>query len=104
MSARPAPSPTPPLPRSFKLCLLLSAVLHAALIVYGGYQDTHAVVKYTDVDYAVFSDAARAVWDGLDGSHGAAAAADRPGRTVGPLGGWIGRCMAQSFQAAALRR
>lgn len=77
-----------PLPNAFKLCLLLSAILHVGLIAYGSYQDARSAVKYTDVDYAVFSDAARFVWAGLasDGS-----AADRPDRTVGPLGGWLGR-------------
>jgi phosphatidylinositol glycan class M len=78
-----------PLPGGFKLCLLLSAILHAGLIVWGSYQDARSAVKYTDIDYVVFSDAARFVWAGLTRED--VAAADRPGRTFGLLGGWLGR-------------
>ncbi|CAL5381967.1 unnamed protein product [Camellia sinensis] len=38
--------------------LLFSGVLRLLLIVYGEWQDTHMEVRYTDVDYLVFSDAA----------------------------------------------
>ncbi|KAH7849829.1 hypothetical protein Vadar_023594 [Vaccinium darrowii] len=38
--------------------LLFSAVLRLLLIVYGEWQDSHMEVRYTDVDYLVFSDAA----------------------------------------------
>ncbi|KAF8390953.1 hypothetical protein HHK36_023253 [Tetracentron sinense] len=38
--------------------LLFSAVFRFLLIVYGEWQDTHMEVRYTDVDYFVFSDAA----------------------------------------------
>ncbi|CAL5331665.1 unnamed protein product [Camellia sinensis] len=38
--------------------LLFSGVLRLLLIVYGEWQDTHMGVRYTDVDYLVFSDAA----------------------------------------------
>ncbi|KAE9446245.1 hypothetical protein C3L33_21856, partial [Rhododendron williamsianum] len=38
--------------------LLFSAVLRLLLILYGEWQDTHMEVRYTDVDYLVFSDAA----------------------------------------------
>ncbi|KAF7126433.1 hypothetical protein RHSIM_Rhsim11G0028900 [Rhododendron simsii] len=38
--------------------LLFSAVLRLLLILYGEWQDTHMGVRYTDVDYLVFSDAA----------------------------------------------
>lgn len=38
--------------------LLSAAVVRVALIVSGEWQDAHMPVKYTDVDYMVFSDAA----------------------------------------------
>ncbi|KAK1303987.1 GPI mannosyltransferase 1 [Acorus calamus] len=41
--------------------MLLSGVLRLALIVYGEWQDAHMEVRYTDVDYLVFSDAAALV-------------------------------------------
>ncbi|KAJ6802174.1 GPI mannosyltransferase 1 [Iris pallida] len=44
--------------------MLISAVLRAALIVYGEWQDAHMEVRYTDVDYLVFSDAADLVANG----------------------------------------
>jgi phosphatidylinositol glycan class M len=44
---------------SFRNILLLSTVLRIALILYSEWHDAHSVVKYTDVDYRVFSDAAR---------------------------------------------
>ena len=50
--------------RAFLLALALSLVVHAALIGYGSYQDAHSTVKYTDVDYNVFSDAAAFVAQG----------------------------------------
>ncbi|KAL2498932.1 GPI mannosyltransferase 1 [Abeliophyllum distichum] len=48
---------------AFRIYLLavltyLSAILRAFLILYGEWQDTHMAVRYTDVDYLVFSDAA----------------------------------------------
>lgn len=44
--------------------LLFSAVFRIILIVYGEWQDAHMEVRYTDVDYLVFSDAASLVASG----------------------------------------
>ncbi|EEF32392.1 conserved hypothetical protein [Ricinus communis] len=38
--------------------LLFSAIFRLILIIYGEWQDAHMEVRYTDVDYLVFSDAA----------------------------------------------
>lgn len=43
---------------SFKRLLLYSLLLHIILILYGLVQDTYFTVKYTDVDYWVFWEAA----------------------------------------------
>lgn len=42
---------------TFSRVLLLGALLRIALIGYGEYHDLHSDLKYTDVDYRVFSDA-----------------------------------------------
>ena len=42
---------------SFRNVLLSSIVIRLALIVYSEWHDAHSVVKYTDVDYRVFTDA-----------------------------------------------
>lgn len=41
---------------------LFSFAIQLCLIAYGEYHDRHNVLKYTDVDYRVFSDAVRALW------------------------------------------
>ena len=44
---------------SFGALLAASAVLRIGLILYSDWHDARSVVKYTDVDYRVFSDATR---------------------------------------------
>ncbi|KAG0699664.1 glycosyltransferase family 50 protein [Suillus ampliporus] len=43
----------------FRTLLVISAVLRVVLILYSEWHDAHSIVKYTDIDYRVFSDAAR---------------------------------------------
>lgn len=43
----------------FWILLIASAFLRVGLILYSEWHDARSVVKYTDVDYRVFSDAAR---------------------------------------------
>ena len=43
---------------------LLAALLRLALVVYGAYHDEVFEVRYTDIDYDVFSDGAQLVWRG----------------------------------------
>ena len=44
--------------------LTLGAIVRVGLIGFGEWQDANFPVKYTDVDYAVFTDAARFVSEG----------------------------------------
>lgn len=43
---------------SFRNVLVLSTLIRVILIIYSEWHDARSVVKYTDVDYRVFSDAA----------------------------------------------
>lgn len=64
---------------SFTTVLAASSLLRIALILYSEWHDAHSVVKYTDIDYRVFSDAARFVL------HPSA-----ENRAQGPLGEFLG--------------
>lgn len=44
---------------SFKNVVLISIAIRVLLIFYSEWHDKHAVVKYTDIDYRVFTDAAQ---------------------------------------------
>lgn len=43
---------------TFTNVFLVSALLRVLLILYSEWHDAHSLVKYTDIDYRVFSDAA----------------------------------------------
>jgi phosphatidylinositol glycan class M len=59
-----------------------SALIHAALIMYGEWQDKHMRVAYTDIDYWVYSDAAAHVYNGRS-------AFDRHTYRYTPLLAWL---------------
>ncbi|KAI0093918.1 glycosyltransferase family 50 protein [Irpex rosettiformis] len=63
---------------SFTSVFVVSAVLRVALIIYSEWHDARSTVKYTDVDYRVFSDAARFVLHQSEENH-----------AQGPLGAWF---------------
>lgn len=45
--------------RNRNLVFLAAIGLRLGLLLYGEYQDAHSALKYTDVDYRVFSDASK---------------------------------------------
>ena len=64
---------------SFRNVFAASTLLRIALILYSEWHDARSLVKYTDVDYRVFTDAA--------------AFLGNPGpenKAEGPLGSWLG--------------
>ena len=64
---------------SFKTVLQVSVVLRVGLILFSDLHDKYSVVKYTDIDYRVFSDAARFVLHPSEGN-----------TAQGPLGKYLG--------------
>lgn len=70
------------LPRiPFRTALLLGTVLRFGLLVYGEYHDSRSApgLKYTDVDYRVFSDAATFLLNPGEGNN-----------AQGVVGKWMG--------------
>lgn len=44
---------------SFRNVLIISILLRVALVLYSEWHDARSLVKYTDIDYRVFTDAAQ---------------------------------------------
>ena len=70
------------LPASRAAVFISAFLLRAVLLVYGIYQDSVSALKYTDIDYYVFTDAARAV-------HRHSSPYDRATYRYTPLLAWI---------------
>lgn len=62
--------------------VILSSLIHALMIAFGEYRDKHSHSGYTDIDYWVFSDAARHVYNGQS-------AFDRHTYRYSPLLAWM---------------
>jgi len=67
---------------SFRNILVSAIAIRVILILYSEWHDAHSVVKYTDVDYRVFSDAANFL---------SRAGPGNTNRAEGPLKSIIGR-------------
>ncbi|TCD62174.1 GPI mannosyltransferase 1 [Steccherinum ochraceum] len=63
---------------SFHSILIVSVLIRVGLIWYSEWHDARSVVKYTDIDYRVFTDAARFVLQPGPGNY-----------AQGPLGKWL---------------
>ncbi|KAI4721440.1 hypothetical protein E4T48_02247 [Aureobasidium sp. EXF-10727] len=60
-TSNPKPSTITTLFSNTRLILSISALLRATLLLWGEYQDANSPLKYTDIDYLVFTDASRYV-------------------------------------------